>query len=437
MPAHATSTPVRLITLDPGHFHAALVQKFMYPDVDPLVHVYSPGGDELKQHLDRIERFNSRAEQPTRWVTKVYTGPDYFQRMLTEKKGNVVVLSGNNARKAEYILRSIEAGFHVLADKPMIITPGELPQLDRAFAIAAEKGLLLYDIMTERHEITTLLQREFSRHPALFGELVIGSPENPALIKESVHHFSKLVAGLPLKRPTWFFDVRQQGEGIVDVTTHLVDLVQWGAFPGQTFAPRDVTVMKARHWKTPITLEQFRKVSGAERFPDFLIREVKDEVLGVFANGELTFRLRGVHARVSVIWNFEAPSGGGDTHYSIMRGTKANLLIRQGAEQKFKPILYVEKLGETTDQDFEGRLMVSVELLRLKYPGIDQRREGAGWRITVPPEYDTGHESHFGQVTENFLSFLREGRMPEWEVPNMLTKYRTLMQAYALTAGRS
>ena len=27
--------PFRLITLDPGHFHAALVQKSMYPDVDP------------------------------------------------------------------------------------------------------------------------------------------------------------------------------------------------------------------------------------------------------------------------------------------------------------------------------------------------------------------------------------------------------------------
>ena len=48
----------------------------------------------------------------------------------------------------------------------------------------------------------------------------------------SVHHFSKIVAGAPLKRPQWFFDVRQQGEGIVDVTTHLVDLVQWEAFPG-------------------------------------------------------------------------------------------------------------------------------------------------------------------------------------------------------------
>ena len=32
---------VKLITLDPGHFHAALVQKTMYPQVDPNVYVYA------------------------------------------------------------------------------------------------------------------------------------------------------------------------------------------------------------------------------------------------------------------------------------------------------------------------------------------------------------------------------------------------------------
>ena len=34
--------PVRLITVDPGHFHAALVQKSMYPGVDSNVQVYAP-----------------------------------------------------------------------------------------------------------------------------------------------------------------------------------------------------------------------------------------------------------------------------------------------------------------------------------------------------------------------------------------------------------
>jgi len=33
------AAPFRLITLDPGHFHAALVQKRMFPNVSPEVHI--------------------------------------------------------------------------------------------------------------------------------------------------------------------------------------------------------------------------------------------------------------------------------------------------------------------------------------------------------------------------------------------------------------
>ena len=128
----------------------------------------------------------------------------------------------------------------------MAITPPDLEKLKQAFALAEQKGTLLYDIMTERYEITSILQRELSQQPELFGTLLKGTPADPAIRKESVHNFSKVVAGAPLKRPQWFFDVRQQGEGLVDVTTHLVDLVQWQAFPEQTLQPADAKVLRAQ-----------------------------------------------------------------------------------------------------------------------------------------------------------------------------------------------
>src|SRR6476659_3707594 len=96
---------VQLITLDPGHFHAALVQKSMYSGVDSLVHVYAPEGNDLQLHIDRINAFNARKDDPTHWKEDVYTGDDFFETMLAEKKGNVVVLAGNNRKKTEYILR--------------------------------------------------------------------------------------------------------------------------------------------------------------------------------------------------------------------------------------------------------------------------------------------------------------------------------------------
>jgi predicted dehydrogenase len=431
--ARADAARFRLITLDPGHFHAGLVQKFMYPDVDSVVHVYSAGGEDLAQHLARIKSFNTRSDQPTRWVTKPYTGPDFLERMLADRAGNVVVISGNNARKTEYIVRSIDAGLNVLADKPMVRTPGDLVRLRQAFQTAARKKVLLYDIMTERHEISTALQRELSMSPELFGTLVKGTLADPAITKVSVHHFSKIVAGSPLKRPEWFFDVRQQGEGIVDVTTHLVDLVQWEAFPGQTLKQSDVKMLSARRWTTPITPAQFEKVTGAKQFPAFLARDVKDGVLQVYSNGEMSYTVKGVHARVSVTWNYEAPEGTGDTHFSVMRGTKANLVIRQGAEQKYKPVLYVERNPSVAPEAHEAALTKAIEHAQGKWPGVAVRREGDKFAIDVPAKYDVGHEAHFAQVTSDFLRYLREGKLPEWEVPNMLVKYGTIMEGYRMS----
>ena len=432
--AQTSSNNVRfkLITLDPGHFHASLVQKFMYADVDSLVHVYAPAGDDLQEHLKRIESFNTRSNQPTHWQETVYTGADFLEKMLAEKSGNVVVIAGNNLQKTDYILKSAQAELNVLGDKPMAITPADFEILQHAFAIAAGNHVLLYDIMTERYEITTMLQRELSQQTALFGEQEKGSQDNPAITMKSVHYFSKIVAGVPLKRPQWFFDVRQQGEGITDVATHLVDLVQWEAFPERALHPTDVAVLKARRWPTPITREQFKKVTGAENFPEFLKTDVKDDILQVYANGDFTYQLRGVFAKVSAIWDFETAAGG-DTHFSVMRGTKASLIIRQGAEQKFKPVLYVEKAGEINDSIFEAALKNAVELSQGKFPGIGLQHEGKVWRITVPEKYDVGHEAHFAQVTENFLRYLREGKLPDWEIPNMITKYATIMQAYKLS----
>src|SRR5882724_8118975 len=90
---------VRLVTLDPGHFHAALVQKSMYGDVDSVVHVYAPAGADVQLHLNRINDYNNRAAEPTHWKEEVYAGNDFFERMLAEKRGNVVVLAGNNREK--------------------------------------------------------------------------------------------------------------------------------------------------------------------------------------------------------------------------------------------------------------------------------------------------------------------------------------------------
>ncbi len=433
-PLSAKSPPVRLITLDPGHFHAALVQAADYPQVDPTVHVYAPAGPDLDQHLKRIDGYNTRPENPTHWKEEVHSGPDFFERMLSEKKGNLVIISGNNSHKADYILRSIQAGFNVLTDKPIAIVPGDLAKIKQAFAEAEKRGLLLYDIMTERYETTTILQRELSRTPAVFGTLEKGTPAEPAITKESVHHYFKYVSGKPLQRPSWFFDVTQQGEGIVDVTTHLVDLVQWEAFPELIFKPEDVKMLAARRWTTKVTAAEFEKSTTLKEFPASLKGNVNAAgELEVYGNGEFTYTLRGVHAKVSVIWDFQAPAGAADTHYSIMRGTGADLIIRQGKEQNYKPTLYLEKKSAATAAEFSQAATAALDSLKGTYPGLALKPAANGWEVVVPDQFKIGHEAHFAQVTAKYLKFLAEGKLPAWEVPNILTKCHTIMEAYQMS----
>ena len=422
---------VRLITLDPGHFHAALVQKKMYKGVSEVVNVYAPQGADVEDHMKRIEGFNNRAEEPTSWEESVYLGEDFLEKMIKERRGNVVVISGNNQKKAEYIKASVEAGMNVLADKPMCIDAEGYEVLEEAFAIAERKGVLIYDIMTERSEITTILQKELVHNRGVFGELQEGSADEPAVVKESVHHFFKYVSGNPIKRPGWYFDTRQQGEGIVDVVTHLLDLVMWECFPEESIDFQgDIDIKKARRWPTLVTLRQYKKVTELEGFPEFLKGNLNDEgVLGCYANGEIIYKIKGVYAKVLVKWNYSAPAGAKDTHYSIMRGSRSNIVIRQGKEQNYLPELYVEPAEGSDETALSWALARAIMELQGEYPGIEMKSIEGGWHIVIPEEYRVGHEAHFGQVMERYLGYLAEGELPEWEVPNMLAKYRTTTTA--------
>ncbi len=417
---------VSLVTLDPGHFHASLVQNRPYPEVSPEVKVFAPNGPELDAHLQLVSNFNARAENPTAWREVVYRGADYLKRFVAEAKSGslgdspVVILAGKNNRKGDYALAAVEAGVNVLADKPMAITPSVYEKTVRAARLAQEKGLFFADIMTERNEITTILQRALTQDRTLYGEQEKGTPDNPAITKISVHHFCKLVNGSPLQRPTWYYDTRIQGEGIVDVTTHLVDLVQWEAFPDVRLTTNDVEIVSSRTWPTHLTPAQYKMSTGGSCAADFDCE----------ANGEFVWKLKGVSCKVSVIWNFMAPEGTGDTHDSMMRGTKAEIFIRQGPKEGYRPVLYVRSRGDAA----ATRRALDAALVRIEksWPGVaaQETEEPGVWRISYPKAYDIGHEAHFSQVVHTYLDWMKAGREDPLYIDNMLVKYYTIVEAW-------
>lgn len=429
---------VKLLTLDPGHFHAALVQKKNYPEIDTNVHVYAPDGPEVEAHLNLVRQYNSNAENPTHWNEIVYKGSDFAEKMFAEKKGNVVVLSGNNRLKTDYIQRSVDSSLNVLADKPMAINTANFDKLVTAFATAEKQKVLLYDIMTERSEITNILQKELLHDSTLFGEIKKGSEKDPSVIIESIHYFYKHVSGKPLVRPTWFFDPIQQGDAIADVGTHLVDIVQWQCLPDQVLDYKnDIQITHARIWPTPLTPAQFQSITGSDTYPEFLKPYITgDSILQTHANGEMNYRLRDIPVKIIVRWDYKARAGG-DSHHAIIKGTKSTLEIRQGAEENFKPVLYIIPVKKQ-DKGFDATVQESVKKIGNMYPGVTaEKQSNDEWKVVIPAKYDVGHEAHFAQVMERYLQYLKDGRLPDWEVPNMIAKYYTTTKALEIAMNKN
>jgi len=213
--------------------------------------------------------------------------------------------------------------------------------------------------------------------------------------------------------------------------------VQWICFPEQVLDWRkDIKALSARRWATRLTPEQFKRSTGTDRFPDYFKNDIHpDGSLDVFANGEITYTLRGVHAKVSALWKFEAPPGAGDTHYALLRGTRANLIIKQGPEQNYKPVLYAENLSTLPPAQFERTVRAALDKFKA-LPGLSCKAAGNMVEVVIPDQYRVSHEEHFAQVTERFLRYLEAGNMPDWEVPAMLTKYYTTTEAYRLSHAK-
>jgi predicted dehydrogenase len=412
------------MTVDPGHFHAGLVQKEMYPGVSKRVDVYAPLGPDLIAHVSRIAAFNARSQDPTSWELEVHAGDDFAERVLRERPGNVVILSGRNRSKISRIAEAVEAGLNVLADKPWILEASDFPRLESALAAADDSGVVAYDIMTERFEVTNILQRALVNDPAVFGAVVAGSESEPAVYMESVHYLKKVVAGAPNIRPVWFFDSSEQGEGLNDVGTHLVDLVQWTLFPNQALDYRsDVAVLAAQRWPTWIPEAEFRIVTNASRFPDSVMPSVTDGRLEYYCNTLVSYSLRGVHVQLNVIWDWEPAPGAGDTHFASYRGTRARVEIRQTAADGFRPELFVVPAAGV-EAEVGAAARARIDAVQGQFAGVAIEDRGAELRVVIPGEFRVGHEAHFARVTASFLSYLEDRRsLPAWERPNMLAKY--------------
>ena len=374
-----------------------------------------------------VQSFNARASDPTGWNLHVYRGADFLERVSRERPGEVVVYAGKNDAKMRAIHRLHAEGFSVLGDKPWLIDAADLPLLRET----AAGPPLAMDIMTERHEIATRVQKALSESPEVFGAFRTDGGE-PAILLESVHHLYKLVNQRPLVRPAWYFDVAVQGEGITDVTTHLVDLTQWMTGSGKPFDyARDVELVAARQWPTEVARDIFERITGLDDFPAAVRGAVSGDTLQYLCNAQIDYRLRGLPMRVLSIWNLAIPEGGGDTHCAILRGTQADLVVDQGPQTGFATRLSVHP--RSPGPAYARALAQAVAALQPQFPGLAVVPDGDIYRIAIPQALRTTHEEHFAAVLDDFLDLLSSGEQPANLGPDLLAKYTLLAQARELS----
>ena len=413
-----------LLFLNPGHFHAALTLREPHPRISEEVFVYAEPGPDLERFLEIVESFNRRGESPTRWRLHTYTGPDCVDKLTQERRGDIAVIAGHNHTKMAAIHRMHREGFAVLADKPWLTGTAGIGMLRETMAGAP----LAMDIMIARYEAAFALQYELCGERSVFGEFRGPDDGGPAIELESVHHLYKIVNGVPLVRPPWYFDIEVQGRGIVDVSSHLVDQAQWLVGRGDPLhMDRDVALVSSRRWPTPVPLDMYTRITGDRTFPEPAAPYVRGSVLEYDCNGEIHFDLRGVPVLVRVVWNLEPPAGGADTHRTLLRGTRAEIAIVQGPETGFRDELCVRPVEDAAG--VAKALERAIAGWQQRFPGTALVPRGEELRIHIPDALRIGHEAQFSLLRDEFIGYVDAGEWPPALAANIVCRYSLIAQA--------
>jgi hypothetical protein len=222
--------------------------------------------------------------------------------------------------------------------------------------------------------------------------------------------------------------VRQQGDALADIGTHLVDRVHTTLFPDQALDyRRDIEIGAVRRWSTMMDLAQFRQVTGVMDWPDYLDGAVAGGTLAYHCNVNLGYAVRGVHVGLDMVWEWLEPLDGGDTHTEIWRGTKARIELRHGPDEGWRAQLYIVPLA-----DIAPALERRVSALAETHTGLGLEQHGGEWKIVIPDALRIGHDAHFRELTKSFFAYVENPRsVPAETNANLLAKYYVTTAAEA------
>lgn len=419
----------RFSFLNPGHFHAALVLRATSTRISDSVLVYCDQGRELDGFVNLVNAFNTRSSYPTRWDIQVR--PAELARVVSDGQTDVAVLAGRNHHKLEDIAAFAQAGIHVLADKPWLTESSQT----RFLTSALNGPGFAMDIMTIRHEILSRLCHEIVHSENVFGRFAASSSEHPAIELGSIHHLYKQVNAKPLRRPVWYFDSRQQGDGIVDIQSHLIEQAMWFVANDAPVSGADVKLHSARRWSTPVDLELFTEITGDSEYPATVGNDIDSAgILQYPCNGEIVWSLNGVMIRQHAQWREREPDGAGDMHRVILRGDAAQVHVEQGPETDYSARVLLRSATPGGFDDLARRAKNALPDWQQRFPGLELERQADALWLNAPIELDDGHESHFPLVRDQFLDIVDSGIGEVATHSRISARYRLIAAARSLAS---
>ena len=145
------------------------------------------------------------AEKYARGKAKVYSDP---RRMLDETKPDIVGVCNDNGHRAEAILECLRRGLHVVAEKPLALSSGDLERIKRELKRSGVKLGMLLPMRWER--------------PFLALKKIVGCGDIGEVIQISAQ--KSYVLG---ERPKWMQERSTYGSTILWIGIHMIDLMRW------------------------------------------------------------------------------------------------------------------------------------------------------------------------------------------------------------------
>ena len=133
-----------------------------------------------------------------------------FAQLLETTECDVVAVGDCYGRRGELAIAALEAGRHVISDKPLCIS---LPELDEIERLASERKLTV-GCMLDSRDLPVFAGIREQLQAGVIGEV--------RTISFDGQH--PLMFG---KRPDWYFEPGMHGGTLNDIAIHAIDLIPW------------------------------------------------------------------------------------------------------------------------------------------------------------------------------------------------------------------